>query len=206
MGDENMSHLFIPRTFHRIWLGDKPMPIDFINYGRTWCRKHPSWGIKLWTDKNMIPLQNQKAFDNAFHPVLKSDIAKLEILYNFGGVYIDCDFECLRNIEALITDRNFFAAYESYDMISTAIMGCSPKNPIIKTLIDGIPKALKFRKCRTINYRLGQAYATEKLVDRHDIKIFDSALFYPYLYDEKNKKNNKFPNAYAVHHWAGSWL
>lgn len=201
-----MSHLFIPRIFHRIWLGDKPMPIDFINYGKTWCREHPSWRIKLWTDKNMLQLQNQKAYDDASHPVVKSDIAKLEILYNFGGVYIDCDFECLRNIEILIAGCEFFASYESYDMISTAIIGCTPKNSVMKDLINGIPKRAKLRKRSNINYRFGQTYATEKLINRDNVKILDSKFFFPYSYNEKNRKGEELLDAYAVHHWAGSWL
>lgn len=201
-----MSHQLIPKTFHRIWLGDAPMPIEFINFGRNWCHKHPSWGIKLWTDGNMMKLKNQKSYDCALSPVLKADIAKLEILYNFGGVYIDCDFECLKNIEPLLLDVKAFASYESRDIISTAIMGSIPRNPVIKSLIDGVPEALKIRKHNTINYRLGQIYATEKLFDRNDIKLFGPELFYPYLYNEKYGKNQKFPNAYAVHHWAGSWL
>lgn len=201
-----MSRLLIPKTFHRIWLGDTPMPVEFVNFGRTWCHKHPSWGIKLWTNQNMIKLQNQKAYDYVFSPILKADIAKLEILYNLGGVYIDCDFDCLKNIELLLGNIKVFAARESPDIISTAIMGSVPKNGVIKSLINGVPKALKTKIYNNINYRLGQIYATENLINRNDIKIFEPELFYPYLYNEKPKKNEKFPNAYAVHHWAGGWL
>jgi inositol phosphorylceramide mannosyltransferase catalytic subunit len=201
-----MGQIFIPRIFHRIWLGDSPIPKDFINFGRTWCRKHPTWGIKLWTDNNMITLQNQKSYDTALHPVEKCDIAKLEILYNFGGIYIDCDLECLKNIEPLLKNIEFFLAEETPDMLSTAIMGCVPKSPIIKLLIDTVPQALKIKKLTTMNYRLGSTYVTEKLINRNDVKIFDSELFYPYLYSDKNIKDKNFPNAYAVHHWAGSWL
>ena len=57
--------ILIPQIFHRIWLGDKEMPEEFVYYGETWKKLHPSWKIKLWTEENIPKLINQEAFDNA---------------------------------------------------------------------------------------------------------------------------------------------
>jgi inositol phosphorylceramide mannosyltransferase catalytic subunit len=45
-------------------------------------------------------------------PRPQSDIARYEILLQVGGVYIDTDFECLRNVEPLIDGIECFAAQE----------------------------------------------------------------------------------------------
>ena len=37
-----------------------------------------------------------------------------------------------------------------------------------------------------------------------DLAIFGPQLFYPYLWDELERRNEAFPDAYAVHHWASA--
>jgi mannosyltransferase OCH1-like enzyme len=201
-----MSKLLIPKIIHRIWIEGEPLPDEFEYYGKTWAEKHPDWEMKLWTNKNMIPLQNQKAYNDAKLMAQKADIARFELLYNFGGVYVDCDFECLKNIEALISNIEAFAAIESPGIVCPSIMGCTPKNHIFKMLIDDMPESIKINSHLPITYQTGPIYITTKLRGRKDITIFRSELFYPYLYTEKYRKGEKFPNAYAVHHWSGSWL
>jgi mannosyltransferase OCH1-like enzyme len=201
-----MTELLIPKIFHIIWLGDSPMPDEYIEYGKSWLENHPGWEMKLWNSENMINLQNQELYDNATYLAQKADIARYEILYNFGGIYIDTDFECLRNIENLLQNVEAFSAYESEGIINIAIMGCTPKNPVFKILVDGIPESIKSNKIYPINYQAGPIYATRKLRTRKDITIFRSELFYPYLWNEKHRKLENFPNAYAVHHWASSWV
>ena len=58
---------------------------------------HPDWEYKLWTDETVkeITLINQELFDKAKNYGEKSDILKWELVYRFGGVYIDTDMEAL---------------------------------------------------------------------------------------------------------------
>ena len=37
------------------------------------------------------------------------------------------------------------------------------------------------------------------------VTIFGAECFYPYLWDEPERRGEPFPHAYAVHHWAESW-
>lgn len=201
-----MSKLLIPKVFHRIWVGGGPMPDEFIYYGETWKKNHPDWEMKLWTKDNMIPLKNQESYDKAEKLAQKADIARYEILYNFGGVYIDCDFECFKNIEPLLNNVSAFAAWEDSNVVCISILGCNAGNLFFKELVDGTAEAIKRNNNLPINYQVGPMYFTEKVKGRNDVVIFGSELFYPYLYTEKYRKEEKFPNAYAAHHWSGSWL
>lgn len=196
--------MLIPRIFHRIWLGGEAMPDEFVEYGRTWLIHHPDWEMCLWNEDNMIALQNQKIYDSTNNLAQKVDIARYEIIYQYGGVYLDCDFECLKNIEDLITGVEAFSASESLGIISIGIMGCVPLNPIFKLIIDGLPYS--FHKYAEINYQTGPYYITRILGNKNDFVVFRPEYFYPYLWNEKHRKDEKFPDAYAVHHWAGSWL
>ena len=33
--------MIIPKVFHRVWLGGKPMPDHFVKWGEGWLAKHP---------------------------------------------------------------------------------------------------------------------------------------------------------------------
>ena len=38
---------------------------------------------------------------------MKADILRYELLTIFGGVYVDCDFLCCKNIDSIINDKKF---------------------------------------------------------------------------------------------------
>lgn len=200
-----MSQIKIPRIIHRIWLGNKPMPEEFVYYGQTWKKYHPEWEFKLWTDENMIPLINQSVYDQADSVVLKADISRYEVIYHYGGIYIDCDFECQKNIEPLLYNIDAFFGEEEPDLYNIAIIGSIPGHQAIKEIISGIPKSIENENA-PINEQTGPFYATKRLLGRKDVTFFPPKYFYPYLYNEKHRKNEQFPEAYAVHHWNGSWL
>jgi mannosyltransferase OCH1-like enzyme len=46
---------------------------------------------------------------NASNLGLKSDLVRYEVLYLFGGIYIDIDYECIKSLETLDLNCNFFA-------------------------------------------------------------------------------------------------
>ncbi|MDF2614693.1 MAG: hypothetical protein K0S71_2479 [Clostridia bacterium] len=206
-GEEQMENdkMLIPKVFHRIWIGSKPMPQEFIEYGETWKKHHPDWEMKLWTDENMIVLQNQDAYNNALHFAQKADLARYEILYRFGGVYIDCDFECVRSIEELLKGIEAFAASEDGCTISIGIMGCVPQNEIFKVIIENVPAWMKAFSMLPISGQTGPWFVTNLLRGNKKLKIFEKEKFYPYYYTEKYKKGEVFKDAYAIHHWAASW-
>ena len=37
------------------------------------------------------------------------------------------------------------------------------------------------------------------------LTVLDAGLFYPYRWDEPDRRAEAFPEAYAVHHWGLSW-
>ncbi len=41
----------IPRVFHQIWLGEKPIPEQFRKWADLWLESNPGWRMEWWTDK-----------------------------------------------------------------------------------------------------------------------------------------------------------
>jgi mannosyltransferase OCH1-like enzyme len=199
--------MIIPKIFHRIWLGGNPMPEEFEYYGETWIKNHPDWQMKLWTEDNIPPLMNQKEFDNEQSMAGKADILRFELLNYYGGVYIDTDFECYKNIEPLIKDLDCFMASEHEGTISIGIIGAVPKHPIIQKIIEALPGSIRKNKHQTLNIKSGPAFVT-KLLKVNELTVFSEKYFYPtkFPFNQKPNMGHKYPDAVANHHWAMSWM
>jgi mannosyltransferase OCH1-like enzyme len=195
----------IPRTIHRIWLGPKRMPADGRRYGESWRRYHPDWEMRLWTDADLRTFTNDdflEGFYRARSFSERADVLRLELLRRFGGVYVDTDFECLRPIDPLIDGLSVFAAYEVPGRICNALIGAIPSHPAMEMAV---------REARHASGR-GQypestatVFLTNILSRFPDVTIFGPEKFYPYLWTEPHRRDEEFPEAYAVHHWAATW-
>jgi hypothetical protein len=101
----------VPRSIHQLWIGDPPP--DWIKACMETVRElHPSWEYELWTERHLaeLPMQHRDIYDHADRYVLpgrvhqfRSDLARYEILLQFGGVWIDTDIEMLRPLDELPT-------------------------------------------------------------------------------------------------------
>jgi FkbM family methyltransferase len=198
----------IPKILHRVWLGG-PLPDEYEQFGRGWQQHHPAWELKLWTEDTLPPLRNQELFDAATTPAGKADIARYELLARFGGVYIDCDFECLRPIDELLVDVECFAAFEDEEWVAIGIMGCVPGHSFFDAVIEQLPLSIAAHADRPVNEQTGPRFFTPlALVHAQDdarFRLFEPSLFYPYLYDEPQRRHESFPDAFAAHHWSYSW-
>jgi FkbM family methyltransferase len=198
----------IPKVLHRVWLGG-PLPDEYEQFGRGWQRHHPAWELKLWTEDTLPPLRNQELFDAATTGAGKADIARYELLARFGGVYVDCDFECLRPIDELLEDVEGFAAFEDDEWVAIGIMGCTRGHPFFDAVVEQLPRSIAARAGQPVNEQTGPRFFTPLAVahaqDDPRFRLFEPSLFYPYLYDEPERRHETFPDAFAAHHWSYSW-
>lgn len=200
----------IPRVIHRIWLGG-PMPPVVARYGKAWRDLHPGWLVRTWRDWDLPALTHQEWFDRAPSPAQRADIARLELLHRYGGVYVDTDFEPLKPLDALIAGTTCFIATEDGRWLATGIMGAVPGHPFVADLIDGLPRSIQEHQDAPPNQQTGPKYVSRRYqayTEAHPddpVTVFPAALFYPYHFTEPERAGDVFPDAYAVHHWSHSW-
>jgi inositol phosphorylceramide mannosyltransferase catalytic subunit len=227
-----MSNL-IPKTFHRVWVGPKEIPAIYEEYWRGWQAKHPDYNFITWRDqdnikygttidtltasppvvynqdvRNIISERNKEAWADAQHYSEQSDIARYEIIRQFGGIYVDSDFECLRSIDSLLFGVTNFCAQLEWNRLAVGIIGATKDHPLYRCLVGNI--APNFKPSDESIFA-GPMYYTEmvKAWQKHerlnDLTVFGRNLFYPYHWDEMDKQDNEFPNSYAVHRWFVSY-
>jgi len=105
---------YIPKIIHQIWIGDKPAPTKFMD---TWREKHPEYEYIRWNEdelkkRNFISELSNKV-DEMEEICGKADILRWEILYKYGGIYIDADSICVEPLDNLLELNKSFASYEN---------------------------------------------------------------------------------------------
>ena len=135
------------RTIHRIWIeGSDPMPEEYERNTRLWAEMNPGWRVVTWT-KPTFPIVNECLYKRppphlSAHDRLRyrSDLLRLEILYSFGGLYVDMDVEPLRPIEGLIRGHTAVVAYSpnqwrGKSIITNALIWATPRHDWIKRCV-----------------------------------------------------------------------
>lgn len=137
----------IPKIIHQIWLGDQSKrPVDLM---QTWIDKNPTWSYKLWTEIEVreLNLRCKNQFEQNIHYAGKADILRYELLYNFGGFFIDADSECIRPLEDFLCENITFASYEhesgeeymnGLGLIANGYLGSIANNTLINLIIEHI--------------------------------------------------------------------
>lgn len=203
------SHLAIPRIFHQIWLGSS-LPARFRRYRRTWQRFHPHWKRVLWTERTLPPLTLQRHFDQATSFAAKADIARLELLWRFGGVYVDTDFECLKPIDLLLGEAiQAFVVEERPGMCGTAILGAVPRHPFVAECLRRLPASIAAGAAAGLSAQSGPCFLdpiARQFAACGDVTLWPHTWFYPYYCGEPDPGPAGYGEAYGVHHWAASWV
>ena len=204
----------IPRIIHQIWIGDEDIPETYVRFKESVLKHHPNWKYKLWTNEDVktLRLYNQEFYDQAEEIVEKANILRYEILNQFGGIYLDIDFECLKSLEPLIHYYDFFTGLQPVDshyMLNNALIACSPHHPIIwkciETIKDHMHESTRF-------YRNGVGHFSRTFTAvAHEVAgvsiAFPTTYFYPLhiKYDSKKSIINCLrPESFAVHYWANT--
>jgi len=189
------------------------MPDDYRRWGEEWLSLHPGWRMLTWNDEDVerwiqmsdwgefrgANFQTRRLYEQFTVMAQKVDLLAVEIPYAFGGIYLDSDFEPAKNIEPLLDEVRAFAAREVPHIIAGGIMGCVPGHPAFRDIIAGIPESV----------RNGVGVGTQhfqRWEGKEDTVIFTSEQMYPfYMGEDGTNWKERFPQAYAAHHWGHSW-
>jgi len=201
----------LPKRIHQVWLGS-PVPDCYRKYMSSWQRYHPTWDYYVWTDVDVksIEITNRAAFDRAQNPAMRSDILRYEILRQYGGLYVDTDFECLRPFDDLLY-LNFFTgiSYDSVLQLYNGLIACRPNHPIINDCVK-INTTYDGNKGSRIINETGAYHFTRCFLRNITNKTvaFPMDYFYPYpnsLKGAGDPYSFVTDKTYALHHWAVSW-
>lgn len=229
----------IPKIIHQIWYqGEENIPKDYPNYSWSWKEKNPEYQYILWDQFKIENILNnyfpyfKKQYDSYPKIIQKIDVAKLMILYIYGGIYVDMDSECLRNIDPLLENNQIVLGKSNCDITAKIYNHGTIKDVVENSFFASIKNHPFWIHCidmaikENINKNIWET--DEKYVFRttgpslitRSYYSFDNTKNFTLLdpiyldpitpceyYDYNCKENDcpkLFPNSYSIHHYGGT--
>jgi len=199
----------VPRTVHLVWLGSA-VPAQVRRLGADIARHSPEVEVRIWTDDELPRLRNHAFFLEEKRMPAKADLARIEILLEHGGLYLDADFRVHRPLEpifAAIDQHGLVAARQSPTVYNNAFIGARPGHPVIQALVDDIPATYRWTGRMSAPATTGPHYITEHLMaylrDGGTFHELPQHAVFPWYSDEDPLPSDLLPPAVVMsHEWA----
>ena len=125
----------IPKTIHYFWFSGDPYPDNVKRCLDSWHKLCPDYEFKLWN------LENYKT-DNVFCNealsknvwAFASDFGRCDVLYRYGGIYLDLDVELVKPLDDLLFDEGFFCFESKNGVDPGSGMGCAKGNEVFEKI------------------------------------------------------------------------
>ena len=134
----------IPHVIHYFWFGGTPLSKTAEQCIASWRKYLPDYEIKEWNesnfDVNIIPFTAEAYKFKKYAFV--SDYARLWVLYQYGGLYLDIDVEVVQSPLSIIEKGPFLGTEKSVafnnDLYIAAgsLLGVEANMPFIKEMLS----------------------------------------------------------------------
>lgn len=127
----------IPKIIHSFWFSGEEKPESYQKCIDTWPRFLGDYEIKEWTLDNYDWHKNrflEKAIECRAW-AYACDYARLDVLNNYGGIYLDMDVEVLKTFDDLLGNEAILS-FSNNTLIDLAVVGASKGNILMKQLLD----------------------------------------------------------------------
>ena len=173
----------IPRVIHQVWIGPKPAPRQWMD---GWESRHPGWQYTLWDAERItgMGLAHRGLWDAYCRDGRwcgAVNVARVDILAQFGGVYVDSDMECVTPLEgAPFLRSGMFACWSPNNSarVTNAVLGCTPGHPGIleyQRLLGDVDVT----DVHPSWVKTGAGILTPIMTSRDDVEILPSGAFLP---------------------------
>lgn len=212
----------IPRIIHYCWFGRNPLPESAQKCIASWKKYCPGYVIKEWNERN-VDIQSSDYMKEAYEEEawgFVPDVARLQIVYDFGGIYLDTDVELLKPLDSLLENEGF-VGIEKNEGCSTKYIalglgfGAVKSNKSVGMLLSDYKK----RHFRNIDGTLNRIPAPKLQAELfvkmgfnqkdfcqkiQGITVYSSEYFCPVSYKSNNLCITN--HTYSIHHYSGFWL
>lgn len=211
----------IPKKIHYCWFGRNPLTESAKKCIESWKKYCPEYEIIEWNENNFDLTENRYARE-AYEQkkwAFVSDYARLKIVYEQGGIYMDVDVELIKPLDELTELDGYMGFEKEIDgqmWIATGLgFGARAGHPIVGALLKGyedIPfikedGRLDTESCPGRNTRTLRTFGLRLDNTKQEI---DGIIFLPTQYlapvSYFHRKKEITEHTVSIHHYDGSWL
>ncbi len=205
----------IPKKINYCWFGGNPLPESVKACIKSWEDKCPDYEIIEWNESN---------FDVNSHPFMKaayeakawafvSDYARLKVVYENGGFYLDTDVELLKSLDFLCENKCYFGIERDSVTVATGLgFGAEKGHRIILEMLKAYDEIIFSKEtinditCPVLNTKVlkVKGFIKENKIQKlNDIVIYPSEYFDPVC--PWLKTNLICDKTISIHHYDASW-
>lgn len=209
----------IPKKLHYCWFGRNPLPTLAKKCIKSWKKYCRDYEIVEWNEDNFdiasAPLYVQQAYE-AKKWAFVTDYVRLQVVYEYGGIYLDTDVEVLRSLDDLLQYDAFFG-FESGSCIATGLgFGAEAGAPLLNELMKDYQDISFINADGSFDLTSCPVRNTEVFIQHGlqreninqtlegNVQIFATEYFCPKDYFGGGMKIT--PNTYTIHHYDSSWM
>lgn len=224
----------IPKIIHYCWLSKEPFPNEIKACIYSWKKHLPDYEFMLW-NFSRFDIDSSLWVKQAFYSrkyAFAADYIRMYALYNYGGIYLDCDVEVLKSYNDLLHLPYFVGMERTRNLeevdaedkiaIEAATIGFEPNHPLIKEVLEYYQgrnfhiKGNDEFDIRTlpsiILEHIRKNYTLEQINSIADFNyapskfcLFPTDFFSPKTWwDTTDLKTTS--HTYSIHHFSGTWL
>ncbi len=206
----------IPKKIHYCWFGKSKLPEKFRKNIETWKEHCPDYEIVRWDEsnydvsKNVYMHQAYKMMKWGFVP----DYARLDIINQHGGIYLDTDVELVKPLDSLL-QFDLFCGFESSNYVAFGLgFGAVKNNVILREMMDSYNQLSFILPDGSINLTASPTYQTQ-ILERHGLKRNGKTQLregFIALSPEYFSPVNQYGygqltvNSFSIHQYAATWL
>lgn len=207
----------IPKRIHYMWLGKKQIPENLQKCIDSWKKYCPDYEIIQWDESNYDISKNsymQQAYEAGAYGFVP-DYARLDILYQYGGIYMDTDVEVIRSLDDMLYQQAF-CGVEKWQTInfggcSGAIQGYEAirKFMIEREKISFIKEDGKQNRNTCGFYDTNVALQNGYIINGKTQNVMGINIYafdYFHAYDYMSGQTCKTEHTYSIHRFNGGWL
>lgn len=213
----------IPKVINYCWFGKKELPIEEKKCIESWKKFCPDYKIVEWNEEN-YDIKKNKYIKEAYEKEMwafVSDYARIDIIYNNGGIYFDTDVEVIKPIDDLLHNKMFCGWEENLkneNFVAFGLgFGAEKENPVLKEILEEYEKISFIKEDGTLNLVACPYYQTKALkkfglddTKRSLQKLENGIVVYPEDYFSPKShitgEINITENTYSIHQFSMSWI
>lgn len=205
----------IPKKIHYAWLG-KDMSYEMKKNIEDWKKLCPEYEFYEWNDKNYDVTSNtymRQAYERKMWGFV-TDYMRLDVIYKYGGIYLDTDIELIKKPDELLYQKCFGCIDATCVMNLGSGFGAAPKTDIIRELRDYYDRVsfvnddgiIDNTSCNTHSYLVLKGYGVQindRFQNVHGMNI------YPMIFQgacQHTKKERVTDKTFWIHHGNMSWM
>ena len=206
----------IPKIIHYCWFGRGNKPELVKKCIASWKKHCPDYQIIEWNEDNVdissCPAFVQQAMAKKIYCFV-SDYVRYQVVYTYGGIYLDTDVEALQSFDSFLDNTAFFGFCKQIVVASGIGFGAEKGLGFLRELMDIYEHAVLFRngsinygtntsKEKTVFVRHGLISNGETQMLDNGVRIYAEEYFSPY--DYRTKKMAKTERTVSIHWWSTS--